>query len=131
MRLGKALHFHEVNSIIFPTHTILNGVKPFAGLVWLGTVGQVTTCVQAHAEDRIARLQHRIEHTLISLAAGIRLHIGESAIEQLLGPLNRQLFRNVHKLAATVISLTWIAFSILVRQHRSLSLQHGVGNNIL
>ena len=37
---------------------------------------------EIEAHERIARLQQRQKHRLIGLAAGIRLHIGETAVEQ-------------------------------------------------
>ena len=84
--------------------------------------------IQPH-ED-VARLQQREKHALIGLGAGIRLHIGEAAGEQLAGALDRELFRDVDELAAAVIAPAGIAFGVFVGEHRALRLQNGAGDDV-
>src|SRR4051794_13444791 len=50
----------------------------------------------------------------------MRLHIGELALEQLLGALDRQRLDLVRRPTALVIAAAGIAFRILIREHRSL-----------
>ncbi len=54
----------------------------------------------------------------------MRLHVGVGRAEQLLGPIDRQGFRDIDKFATAVVALARIAFGVLVGEHRSLSLQH-------
>ena len=80
--------------------------------------------------ERIARLQQGEKHRLIGLAAGIRLHIGETAAEQPGDPLDRQPFDDVDELAAAIIAAARIAFGIFVGEHRSLRLEHGARDDV-
>jgi len=79
----------------------------------------------------IARLQQSKEHSLIGLAAGIRLHIGEFAIKQPAHALNSQCLGNIDKLAATIITPARIALGIFVGQDRTLRLKHSLRDDIL
>jgi hypothetical protein len=79
----------------------------------------------------VARLQQGEEYALIGLAAGIGLHIGKRAAEQLTGPFDCQLLGDIDELAPAVIALAGIAFGIFVGHHRALRFQHGAGNDVL
>ncbi len=63
--------------------------------------------------------------------AGVRLHVGEAAAEQLLRALDGEVLGDVDELAAAVVALAGIAFGVLVGQHRALRLQHGAGDDVL
>ena len=76
-------------------------------------------------------LQQREEHGLVGLRAGMRLHVGEAAIEQLAGALDRELLGDVDKLAAAVIAPAGIALGIFVGEHRALRLEHGARDDVL
>ena len=78
--------------------------------------------IQAH--EGVARLQQREEHCLVGLRAGMGLHIGEVAVEQLAGAVDRQLFGDVDIFAAAIIAVAGIAFGIFVGQDRALGFQH-------
>ncbi len=67
---------------------------------------------------------------LVGLAAGIRLHVGEAAVEQLAGALDRQAFGDVDELAAAVIAPAGIAFRVFVGHHRALRLEHGARHDV-
>ena len=54
---------------------------------------------------------------LVGLAARVRLHVGEAAVEQLLGAVDGELLGHVDVLAAAVVALAGIAFRILVGEH--------------
>jgi hypothetical protein len=94
-------------------------------------VGQVPAGVEAHAQDRVARLGERQEHGLIGLAPGARLHIGETATEEPGHSGDRKLLGDVDVLAAAIIAPARIAFRIFVGHDRALRLQHGAGHDIL
>ena len=86
---------------------------------------------EIEAHERVARLHQRHERALIGLAAGIGLNVGEPAVEQLAGALDRQLLRDVDELAAAVIAPARIAFRVFVGQHRALRLEHRARDDIL
>ena len=85
---------------------------------------------EVEAHERVARLHQRHERALIGLAAGIRLHVGEAAAEQLAGALDRQLLGDVDELAAAVIAPAGIAFGVFVGHHRPLRLQHRARDDV-
>jgi hypothetical protein len=77
-------------------------------------VGQVAAFGQAHAHDRVARLQGGEEHALVGLRARVGLHVGSFGAEQLLDAVDRQLLDDVHVFATTVVALAGIALGVLV-----------------
>ena len=54
----------------------------------------------------------------------MRLHIGVGSTKQFFGPADGQVLGDVDKLTAAVITLTGIAFRILVRQRTTLGFHH-------
>ncbi len=70
-------------------------------------------------------------HALVRLRAGMRLHVGEAAVEQLLGALDGELLGDVDELAAAVIAPAGIALGVFVGEHRALGLQHRAGDDVL
>ena len=65
-------------------------------------------------------LQQRHEHRLVGLRAGVRLDVGERAVEQLAGALDGQLLGLVDLLAAAVVAPAGIALGVFVGEHRAL-----------
>ena len=112
-------------------HAILHGVEPFAGLVRGRAMGQVTAGIKTHAQDGIARLDQRLEHALVCLAARVRLHIGVGHTEQVTGAFDGQIFRHIDKLTAAVVALARIAFGIFVGHHRPLGFHHRAADDVL
>src|SRR5690606_13521643 len=82
-------------------------------------------------ENGVARLRQSHEHALVGLAPGVRLHVGECATEKPLGPVDGELFGDVDKLASAIVATPWIAFRVLVREHRSGSLEHRPRDDVL
>ncbi len=62
---------------------------------------------EAHAENRVARIEQREIHRLIGLRTGMRLHVGVGGAEELLQPLEGEALSHVHVFAATVVALAW------------------------
>ena len=104
---------------------IRNRLEPAAGHVDRRAVSEMAAGGEIEAHERVARLHQREEHALIGLAAGIGLDVGEAAVEQSAGALDRQTFRDVDELAAAVIAPARIAFGVFVGHHRALRLEHG------
>ena len=93
-------------------------------------MGQVPARRQVHPQNGIARLQQRLEHALVGLAARIGLHIRESNAKQLASPRNRQIFGHVDIITAAVIALARIAFGVFVGHHRALRFHHGATDDV-
>ena len=103
---------------------VLHRVIQLAGGRHLGTVGQVATVGQAHAQDGVTGVQQGQVDGRVGLGTGMGLHIGVVGAEQLLGAVDGQLFHYVDMLAATVIALARIAFGVFVGQYRALGFHH-------
>ena len=86
---------------------------------------------QIHAQDGVARGQQRRVHGHVGLRAGMGLHIGKFAAEQLFDPLDGQIFHLVHILAAAVKTRPGIPFRVLVGQMAAHGLHHGTAGKIL
>src|SRR6185312_1597991 len=85
---------------------------------------QVTTVIEAHAQDRVARLYQGEIGSGVCLRAGMRLHVRVIRTEERLGAIDRELLRDVDVFAAAVITLAGISFGVLVGQHGALRLEH-------
>ena len=131
MLLGQGQDLVEVDQMVIGTDAVLDRVEPFARLGRRSAVGQVAAGGEAEAHDRVAGLQQRHHHRAIGLCAGMRLDVGETAAEQLLGALDRQRLDRVGRRAALVIAAAGIAFGIFVGQHRALRLEHRLADDIL
>ena len=85
---------------------------------------------QIKPHEAITRLQQCQEHRLIGLRAGMRLHIGKSAIKQLAGAFNGEPFGNIHRLAAAIIAPARITLGVFIRHHRPLRFHHSAGDDV-
>src|SRR6516225_3666353 len=81
--------------------------------------------------DRITGFEQRDEDSLVGLGARMRLHIGEWATEELLGPLDRKYFGDIDERASAIISATGIALGVFIGHHRALSFQHRPRDDVL
>ena len=86
---------------------------------------------QIHAQEGVAGLQQGEEDRLVGLGARVRLDVGEGRAEQRFRPLARQVFGDVHELAAAVIATTGITLGVFVGQDRPLRVQHRLGDDVL
>jgi len=94
-------------------------------------VGQVAAGGQAHAQDGVAGGKQGEEDGLVGLRPGMRLHVGETAAEQELGPLDGQRLGDVHLGAAAVIAPARITLGVFVGENRTLRLQHRARDDVL
>ena len=131
MLFGLPLHFVEIDARVVGAYTIRHGVKPLARQIGRRTVRQMTAGGERHAEDRVAGLEQRQKHRLVRLCAGMRLHIGKAATEQLLGALDRQPLCDIDEFAATVIAAAGIALGVFVGQQRTLHFEHRLRDDVL
>ena len=106
-------------------------LEPAARHVDRRAMGQVPAGGEIEAHERVAGLHQRQEHALVGLAAGVRLNVGEAAVEQDAGPLDRELLGDVDELAAAVIAPAGITLRIFVGHHRALRLEHRARHDVL
>jgi hypothetical protein len=94
-------------------------------------MGQMPARGEVQPHEGVAGLQQGEEDRLIGLGAGMGLHIGEIAGEELLGTLDGQRLGDIDELAAAVVAPARIALGIFVGQHRTLGLEDGAGDDVL
>ena len=131
MLLREAGNLLHVDSVVVGADAIGDRLEPAAGEIDRRAVRQMAARGEIKAEEGVARLQQREEHRLVGLAARIRLHIGELAIEESGDALDRQRLNDIDILAAAIIAPARIALRILVGEHRTLRIEHRLGDNIL
>ena len=102
----------------------MDRIEPFAGLVDLCAVREVSTFRKAHPEEGIARLHHGHEGCLICLATGVRLNICKLAIVNLFETVDCDALDLVDIFAAAIIATSRITFGVFIRQNGTLSLDH-------
>ena len=115
----------------FVVDAVRHNIKIQSGKVYGASMGQMAAMVQVHSHYGIPRLQHRNKRRHIGLGARMGLHVGIITAEQLLCPLNGQIFHHIHTFASAVIAFSRIAFRILVGQHCAHRQHNGFGNNVL
>ena len=129
--LGQFGDLVHVELLVLRPHGVRDRLEPLARLIDRRAVREVTARGEIEPEERVAGLQQREEHRLVGGRPGMRLHVGEGAVEQLLGAVDRDRFRDVDELAAAVVAPTRIAFGILVREAGALRFQHGARHDVL
>ena len=129
--LGPLQHLVVVNPLGLLVHAVEAGVEVLAGDGGLGAVGQVSAVVQVHAQDGVAGLKQGQVHGHIGLGAGVGLDIGVLGAEQLLGPVDGQIFDFIHIFTAAVVAGAGVALSIFIGQMAAHGLHHGGADKVL
>ena len=93
-------------------------------------MGQMATSIKRHPQNGIARLAQCQHNCTVRLRTGMWLNVDKLTAKQFFGAINRKLLGNINKFAPAVITTRRITFGIFVRQNRSLSFDHGFGNNV-
>ena len=127
----EARHLVHVDAMVLPPHRIGHHLEPLARHVHRRAVRQVPARRQAQPHEGVARLHQRHEGGLVGGRARVRLHVGEAALEHLLGALDRQRLDLVDVLAAAVVAVAGIALGVLVGEHRAGRLQHRARHHVL
>ena len=91
----------------------------------------MSAVVQIHAQNGVAGLEQSQIHSHIGLGAGMGLHIGMLRAEQLLGPVDSQIFDLIHIFTAAVVAGAGVALGIFVGQMAAHSLQNGGADKVL
>ena len=128
--LSQPLDLVEIDAGVFAPDAVLHGIEPLARQVGRRAVGEMAAGGERHAHDRIARLAQGQHHALVGLGAGMRLDIGEGAVEQPPGAFDRHRLGDIDILAAAIVAAAGIAFGIFVGEHRALRLEHGSRHDV-
>ena len=131
MLLGELGDIIHVDAIRVLVDTVGDRLEPFARYVDRRTMGKMATSGQIKTHERIARLQQREEDSLVGLAAGIWLDVGEPDAKQLRGALNGETLGDIDILASAVIAAARIALGIFIREDRALRFEHSARNDVL
>ena len=122
--------FFIIDALVLFGNAIGHDVVQLAGLVYGGTMGQMAAVGEVHAQNRITRLQKAEIHREVCLCAGMGLHVGMFRAEKLARAVARQIFNNINILAAAVIALARITFSIFVGQMAAHRRHHSGGDKV-
>ena len=131
MLLCQPLGLVHVDQVIVAADAVRNRLEPAAGQIDRRAVGQMAAGGEVEPHEGVARPHQRQEHLGVGGRAGMRLHVGKGAAEQLGHALDREPLDDVDELAAAVIALARQPFGILVGEDRALRLQHGAADDIL
>ena len=121
---GKLFRGVIINLAGIRIQAVLHRIVDSAGDVDRGTMGQVAAVGKAHSHDGVSRLAQCQVNRAVGLGTGMGLDIGVIRPEQLLRPVDGELFDDVDIFTAAIIAFAGITFCILVGQHRTLRLQH-------
>lgn len=87
--------------------------------------------VEAHAQDRVARLDEGGVCGEIRVGAAMGLHVGKFAAEQGAGAFTGQVLDHIDLLAPAVVAMRRIALGIFVGEHAAHGLEHGGAREVL
>src|SRR5580704_2903735 len=124
-------HLLVVDQVAVGLDAVRHDLEPLARLVGRRAVCEMAALVECHAHEFVAGLQQRHEYRLVGLRAGVRLHVGERAVEQLAGAVDGELFGLVDFLAAAVVAPAGIALGVFVGEHRARRFQHRARDDVL
>ena len=119
-----------VDAMIVAAHAIGHDLEPLARHVDRRAVGQVAAGGEIEPHEGIAGLHQRHEGRRIGGGAGMRLHVCEFTSEKPGNPFNREVFRDIHVLAAAVVALARQALGILVGEDGALGFEHRAADDI-
>ena len=119
----------HVDALVVAPHAVGHRLEPFARHVDWRAVAEMAAGGEIEPHEGVAGRHQREEHFRIGRGAGMRLHIGKFAAEQLCYPLDGQVLGDIDELAAAVIALARQAFGIFVGEHGALRFQNGARND--
>ena len=123
-QLGPVFTGQGLHAVVVDFFTIVEAIghhlEPFARHVERHAMGEVATLGQRQAHDGVAWIQKRQKDRRVGLRPRMRLHVGRLAAIELLEPIDGELLHHIHMLAATVVTLAWVALGILVGELRAL-----------
>ncbi len=90
----------------------------------------MTAVGQIHAEDGVARFEHREVDCHVRLRSGMGLDVDVIRAEELFAPFDGQGFGDVDVLASPVVAFRGIALRVLVGHDAALRLENGLAHKI-
>jgi len=106
----------EVDLMVVFADSVRHGVVDFAGEVDLRSVSQMPAVVETHRQVSVARIQYGQVDRHVGLRAGVRLDVGVVGTEQFAGSVTSDGLDDVDILAAAVVSLFRVTFSVFIGQ---------------
>ncbi len=103
--LGQPRQLRIIDALVLATYAIRDYVIRLAGKIQRMAMRQVPAVRQVHAQNHVARLDHRRIRRLVGLRSRVRLHIHVLGAEKLLGPVARQRLHRIGEFASSVIAL--------------------------
>ena len=79
----------------------------------------MSSLVELHSHECIARLEQRVEYGKIGLGTGMRLNVGICTAEQFLRAADCQLFDLIDNIASAIVAVKRVAFSVFIGQYRT------------
>ena len=128
---GLLLHFIVIDAAGFLRDAVGLHMEETAGEVDRAAMGQMAAVVEVHAQDRVPRLAQRHIGRIIGLRAGVGLHIGKFCAKEFFCPLDGQILRDIHALAAAIVALAGIPFGIFIGEHRPHRRHHRFRDDVL
>ena len=117
---GQTAELIVINRFGLLVDSVRDHVVELAAEVHPVSVGQMTAVIQAHRQNRVARIDEGEVGRHVRLRPGVRLDVCGFRSEQTAGAFDGDLFHFVDKFAAVVIALGRIAFGIFVGQNGAL-----------
>ena len=128
--VGQPRKLVVIDALVVFAHAVRNDRVELAREIQRMAVGEMPAVREVHPEHGVARLQQREIHGHVGLRARVWLHVGVLGAEQRLRAIDRERFGDVDELAAAVVALAWIAFGVLVRQHRACRFEDGAADEV-
>ena len=112
----QALHLVVIDQAGFRVESVGHDLILLAREIGRMAVRQVTALGEVHAHHHVTGADQAEKDGGIGLGAGMRLHVGVVAVENLLDAIDGQQLGNIDMLAAAVIALAGIPLGVLVGQ---------------
>ena len=93
-------------------------------------MGQMPAGIEAHAENRVPRLEQGEIDGAVGLGARMRLDIDEIRPEEGLCTRDRKTLGDIHMRAALIVAPARVALGILVGEHRAHGLEHRARDDV-
>ena len=123
-------HLVVIDLTALPLDAVMMGFEPAPGEIGPQAVAQMPPGGKVQTQDAIPWLHQNEKDRQIGLAAGVGLHVGVGAAEELLGPVDGGLFGNVGELTTAMKAGARIALQGLVGHLVAEGIQHGPADDV-
>ena len=119
-----------IDLFVFFVHAVMRDLIKFAGKICRMPMGEMPAVRKIHRQDFVARLNRGEINRHVGLRAAVRLHVHMFGSEQSLGPIDRELLRNIDILTAAIPAFARITFRVFVCQDAALRFHHRTAREI-